>query len=210
MQKSDRTKALLAVIINLIIFGLMTYVFITLIRSFNSGNNRFIYFTYISNLTVGLMSLINATLLTISIFNNKYCISNVFSLIKVAAILMTTLTFFTVLFIIGPIDGYKENYSGRSLIAHLIVPLLTVISYLFFEEKLQLKWKHSLTALIPFGVYAIVYVINVVFLKSWPDIYWVNKQGLWYLFLLAFIIADFGLSQGLYFLKLFIDKKSRP
>ena len=208
MQKSERIKKIVAAIVNLIIVGLMTYCLITLIRSYNVGNNRFIYFTYVSNLTVGLMSLVNAAFLILSVIKNKNCIPNIFSLIKMVAISMTTLTFFTVLFVIGPVDGYANNYSGRQLIAHLIVPLLSPLSYFFLEEKLQLKWKYSLFVLVPFGIYAVVYIINVVILKSWPDIYWINKQGLWYLFLLAFAVADFGIGQGLYFLKKFIDKKA--
>ena len=123
---------------------------------------------------------------------------------------MTTLTFFTVLFVIGPIDGYLKNYSGRNFFTHLIVPLLALFSYLFLEEKLELKWKYSLLILIPLIIYSIVYVINVVVLESWPDIYMINKQGLWYLFLIAFLVGDFALGQGFYFLKKLIDRKSRP
>ncbi len=73
---------------------------------------------------------------------------------------------------------------------------------------MTLKWKYSLFVMVPFGIYAVAYVINVVIVKSWPDIYQINKQGFWYLFLLAFLAADFGLGQGLYFLKRFVDKKT--
>ena len=210
MQRKERIRFIIASVINVAIFGIMVYCLVTLINSYISGKNKFIYFTYISNLFVGLIALINAVYLILSIIKNKDCIPQVLTLIKLIAISMTTLTFFTVLLVIGPVDGYPKNYSGRNFFTHLIVPLLALFSYLFFEEKLELKWKYSLCLLIPFVIYSIVYVINVVILQTWPDLYQINKQGLWYLFLIAFLVADFGLDQGLYFLKRFIDKKTAP
>ncbi len=154
------------------------------------------------------MALANAVFLTLSAVKNKDCVPTAFSLIKLILISMTTLTFFTVLLVIGPIDGYPKNYSGRNFFTHLIVPLLSLVSYIFFEEKMKFEWKYSSAVLIPFGIYSIVYVINVVLLGSWPDLYRINEQGLWYLFLLGFLAADFGLGQGIYFLKRFVDKKT--
>ena len=209
MQRNEQIKTIIAIILNLIIFGIMIYCLISLIKSLNNGNNRFIYFTNISNLLVGLMSLINAVFLMLSVIKKRDYVPQVFTLIKIILISMTTLTFFVVLLIIGPVDGYQKNYSGRNFFTHLIVPLLSLFSYLFFEEKLQLKWKYSLLILVPFIIYSIIYVINVIIVKSWPDIYQINNQGLWYLFLIAFIALDFALGQGLYFLKKIIDKKSR-
>ena len=207
MQRNERIKTIIAVIINLIVFGIMVYCLISLIKTLINGRNAFIYFTNISNLLVGFMALINATFLMLSIVKKRDCVPLIFTLIKIILISMTTVTFFVVLFVIGPTDGYQKNYSGRSLFTHLIVPLLSLISYLFFEEKMQLEWKYSLLILIPFVIYSIVYVINVIILESWPDLYHINKQGLWYLFLVAFVVAGFGVGQGLYFLKRFIDKK---
>ena len=207
MQRKERIRFIIASVINVAIFGIMVYCLVTLINSYINGKNRFIYFTNISNLIVGLMSLINAVFLILSVVKNKNCVPQAFTLIKIIAISMTTLTFFTVLLVIGSVDGYIENYSGRNFFTHLIVPLLTLFSYFFFEEKLELKWKYSLCLLMPFVIYSIVYVINVVFLQTWPDLYQINKQGLWYFFLIAFLVADFSLGQGIYFLKRFIDKK---
>ena len=58
------------------------------------------------------------------------------------------------------------------------------------------------------SIYTIVYITNVVFLKTWKDIYSVNKQGLWYVFVLVALVSDFLLSQGLYFLKRRVHKKA--
>ena len=209
MVKSERIKYIVAFIINVVVFTLAIYCLVSLIRSALNGNNRFIYFTNISNLIVGFLASVNATFLLISIIRNENYVPRLFTLIKVIAISMTTLTFFTVLFVIGPIDGYVKNYSGRNFFTHLIIPLSVLISYLFLEEKQDFRWEFSLLILIPLFIYSIFYVTNVVILKTWPDIYFINKQGLWYLFLLAFLVGDFAIGQGMYFLKKLIDKKSR-
>ena len=207
MNRNKRIKYTIASIINMVIFGIMIYCLVSLIKSLNNGNNRFIYFTNISNLLVGLMSLINVFFFIMSLVKNKDCIHPIFSLIKMVFISMTTLTFFTVLFVIAPLNGFQNSYSGRNFFTHVIVPLLSLTSYLFFEEKMQLQWKYTFLILVPFVIYSIVYVINVVALQSWPDIYQINKHGLWYLYLIGFLVMDFALGQGLYFLKRFIDKK---
>ena len=208
MSKTIRIRFAIAAVINLAVFCIVVGCLFSLIDSYNNDNNRFIYFTNISNLLVGLISLANVIFLSLSIAKNKIYVRPVFSLIKVIALSMTTLTFFIVLFVIGPLDGYAKNYTGRNFFTHLVVPVLALISYLFFEEKLQSKWKTSILILIPLVIYSILYIVCAIVLHYWPDIYHINKQGLWYLFLLAFLIVDFGIGQGIYFLKKFIDSKS--
>ena len=209
MVKNERIKYIVAFIINVIVFALAIYCLVSLIKSALNGNNRFIYFTNISNLIVGFLASVNAMFLLISVIKNESCVPKIFTLIKVIAISMTTLTFFTVLFVIGPIDGYVKNYSGRNFLTHLIIPLSVLISYLFLEEKQDFRWEFSFLILIPLSIYSIFYVANVVILKTWPDIYFINKQGLWYLFLLAFLVGDFAIGQGMYFLKKLISNTRR-
>ena len=210
MSRDRRIKYLIASVINTVVFSVIIYVLISLIKSLNNGNNRFIYFTNISNLLVGLMAIVNIVFLILSLVRNKDCIPFAFSIAKLVLISMTTLTFFTVLLVIAPLNGLEDSYSGRNFFTHVVVPILSLVSYLFLEEKIQFKWKYTFLVLVPFSIYAIVYAINVVALELWPDLYQINKQGLWLLYLIAFLLSDFVLGEGLYFLKIFIDRKSRP
>ena len=210
MQRNERIRFIIASIINVAIFGMVIYVLITLIKSLNYGHNRFIYFTNISSLSIGVVALIHAILLIVSVFKNKVCVPRLFSLIKMIVVSMMVLTFLTVLLVIGPLDGYPKNYQGRNFFSHLIIPILCFVSYIFFEEKLELEWKYSLFVLVPLVTYGIVYVTNVIILKTWEDLYQIDKFGIWYVFIIAFLIVDFGIGQGIYFLKKYIDRKSRP
>ena len=210
MSKKEQIRLIIGIVINLTIFGLEVFCLCNFINYLIQGNpdNRFRYFTNISNLAVGTVALINIVLLSLSIYKKRIIYPKLLSVIKFMAIVMTTLTFLTVLLVLAPITSYQEMYSNVKFITHLVTPLLALLSYLFFEEKELFNWKLSLLGIAPFAIYTIIYIINVVFLDSWPDLYKVNAQGLWYLYVIGFFVAVFGVSQGLYFLKkLIISKK---
>ena len=207
MEKSKKLKLNIAVIINLIVFGIAVYCFISLLNSFHKGANKFIYYTNISNLIVGAVSFANLIFISISLCKDRLIMPKAFSIIKFVALSMTSLTFVTVLFLIGPLTGFDESYSGRNFFTHLVIPILALCSYLFLEENIKFKWRASLFVLIPHTIYSTVYLLNILVFGTWPDLYMLNTGGLWYLFMLMFFAMDFGVAQGIYFLKKFIDKK---
>lgn len=208
MKKNERIRLLIGLILNLIVFGLAVYCFIGFIKStLNSENNRFRFFTNITTTYIVVSALINAIFLGISVIKGELKMPKVVSIIKFVGLTMAMLTFFAVLFVIAPITSFQENYSGRKIFTHLILPIAVIVSYLFFEENHLFEWRYSLFGLIPFAIYSVVYIINVVFLSTWPDIYRINKQGLWYLFVLVYYVADFGFAQGVYFLKKLVIAK---
>ena len=120
---------------------------------------------------------------------------------------MTTLTFLVVLLILAPIAGFPYMYSNAKLITHLVIPLLGLISYIFLEETTLFEWKYSLLGFLPFFIYSLVYIPNVVFFHNWPDLYRVNAHGFWYLILIGFYLGNFIVIQGLYFLKKIINRR---
>ena len=212
MNKNERIRLIIGLVINVIVFCLVMYCLITFIKYLARGDadNRFRYFTNISNLTVGLLALANSVFLTISLIKNKIVFPKILSILKIVGISMTTLTFFTVLFVIAPMTSFTEMYENVRFITHLVVPILVVVSYLFYEEKTLFEWKYSFFGIIPMVIYGCIYIPNVVFLKRWPDLYSINTYGLWYIFVIVFCIADLLIAQGLYFLKRFVNKKLEP
>ena len=199
---SKKLKTIIAISINLVIFGLAVFCLITFIDYLVKGNadNRFRYYTNISNLTVGFISLVNAIVLLITLLKEGTKYPKPLSIIKFIGISMTTLTFFVILGAL-PFYGFHKAYSGVKIITHLILPIFAVISYIFFEEKEIFSWKLSILGIAPTIIYSIVYITNAVFLGTWPDLYKVNEHGIWYVFVLIAIVSGFVLSQGLYFLK---------
>ena len=209
MDKKERIRIVIGSIINFAIFGISIYCLVVFIKCLSSQpeDNRFIYFTNVSNLSVGFISLFSGALLLVSVIKGQMILPKFMAIIKFIGISMTTLTFFTVLFVLAPMTNYPRMYSDVKFFTHLIIPVFAMISYLFFEDKYFFNWKWTLFGLIPFAVYSTIYAISVVAIKSWPDIYQINKNGLWYLFLIAFYIADFVVLQGTYFLKKLLLKR---
>ena len=208
MSTKGKIRILTGAIINIVVFCLGIYCLIKFIGYCLDGNpdNRFRYYTNISNLTVAFIALPNAILLILSALKREMIYPKFFSVIKFIGLSMTTLTFFTVLFILAPLTSFKEMYENMRFITHLIIPLLVMISFLFFEEKTLFEWKFSLLGLIPPLIYSVVYVTNAIWLKIWPDIYQINKQGIWFVYVIALDVFGFVLSEGLYYLKKMLIK----
>ena len=207
-MNTKRVRSILGIVINLAILGMETYCIYTFIDLTSRGvANRFMYYTNISNTAIGVISLVNLVFLLLLFIKDKEY-PKILSIIKFIGISMMTLTFFVILFTI-PIYGLDRAYGKDKIITHLIAPILVAISYICFEEKTLFKWKYTFLTLVPTTIYVIIYITNVVFLKTWKDIYSVNTKGLWYLFVIIALVSDFALAQGLYFLKKLVNKKAQ-
>lgn len=180
MNKVDKIKPIINIVINFVVFGLMIFVLIHFIQREVSGDpeSRFIYYTNLSNIFVGLVYFINAILLIVGLVKNKLIYSKVFHIIKFTALTMILLTFFVTLLVLTPLTSFKEMYSGDKYITHLIIPVLSVGTYFILDREPMFGWKCSLFSLTTTVIYTIIYVSCVVFSKTWPDIYQINSQGL--------------------------------
>ena len=203
MEKRERFRIIIGAMINIIVFGLSIFCLCNFIGYIIKGNpdNRFRYFTNLSTITVGLIALPNAVLLLLSAIKGKMLISVFFSVFKYVGLSMIALTFFTVLFFLAPLTSYKEMCHNMRFITHLVIPVLAMISYFFFEESAMFDWRISLIGVAPSVVYTVIYGVNVALLKTWPDIYKVNDNGMWFLFAFITIIFNVAISLGLYFIK---------
>ena len=72
-----------------------------------------------------------------------------------------TLTFLTTLFFLTPQYGFIAMFSNSNLLFHLVVPLLSIISYVFFEHHNN-KFRYALYGLIPMFIYSIYYTLNII------------------------------------------------
>ena len=208
MTNKERIRLIIGAVINIAIFAMAVYCLVIFIGYIIRGNEdiRFRYYTNISNLFVGFVALPNAFFLTYSAIKGKLIDPKVLSIIKFAGLSMIALTFFTVIFILVPLTSFIYMYQDIRFITHFLAPVLAMGSYLFFEEKDIFNWKISLFGVVPTIIYAIVYTINVIVLTRWPDLYQINKQGIWYVYVIIEVIFGFGLTQGLYFIKKLANK----
>ena len=107
------------------------------------------YFTVLSNLLQGGVSL--AFFFGRRVDRWKY--------VSTTAI---ALTFCVVLFILGPMRGYEAMYTGANFFSHLVVPVLSIVDFLFFDRSCAYTLRDSLFTLIPFGAYSLFYMGNLL------------------------------------------------
>ena len=70
------------------------------------------------------------------------------------------LTFFIVFAVLGPKKGFDEElFSGVHPLDHFLVPLISLFSFLFLEDKATLPKAAPVWTLIPTAVYAVIMLI---------------------------------------------------
>ena len=126
--------------------------------------SMFKFYTVDSNIFIGMVSLL-LLVSEVKLLKDKIKkIPNYVYILKFIGTCCITLTFLVTLVFLVPQYGLYAMYNNASLIFHLIVPILSIISYLLFEKHYS-KYKYALLALLPLFVYSIYYV-TMVFLHT--------------------------------------------
>lgn len=137
------------------------------------------FFTVDSNIFMGLISL----LFIIKIFKKKEIPKNIY-ILKLMSTTSVTLTFLVVFLYLGPIskDGIKSMLQNSNLFFHLIIPVLSIITFIKYE-KANLNLKDTLYGIIPTIIYALFYTINILIhtkngkVSPIYDWYWFVQNG---------------------------------
>lgn len=116
----------------------------------------FKYFTVDSNIFMGLTSLLFIIYDYKIIKNNTKEIPKKIYILKYISTCAITLTFVITAFFLTPQYGFKSMYSNNNLFFHLVVPVLSLIAYIFFE-KYDNKYKYAFLGIIPTIIYSIYY-----------------------------------------------------
>ncbi|MDO4623144.1 MAG: hypothetical protein Q4B22_09340 [Eubacteriales bacterium] len=132
----------------------------------SNGFSSLKYFTVLSNLFNGAVSLIYAGWL----ISGKEITSRRRSW-KLIAVSAVGLTFTTVLFFLGPFYGYRAMLLGSNLWMHLILPVVSILSYLLLERDCRIPFRATLCAVVPTVFYEIGYLDNIALhgIGTWPD-----------------------------------------
>lgn len=147
----------------------------------------FKFFTVDSNFLVGISSL------TLAIYEKRLLDNSITSIpikyyiLKFMSTVSVSLTLLVVFIYLGPIskDGIGSMLQNSNLFFHLIIPLLSMISFIFFEYHKNFKFKYVFSSIIPTVAYAIFYLINVLLhvengkVSPIYDWYYFIQGGLW-------------------------------
>lgn len=122
---------------------------------------NFKFFTVDSNVLMGIISL-TMIIYELKLKNNKIKeIPKYIYILKMVGVSAVTLTFIVTLCFLSPMYGFYAMYNNSNLFFHLVIPLLSIISYVFYE-KYNNKYKYAVFGIIPMLVYGIIYATNIL------------------------------------------------
>ncbi len=155
-----------------------------------SVKQLFLYYTQLSN----LLTLVASLLLVI------FGIKGWVEVLRYLSVSMLVMTFFVTAFILVPMSRKPKEllFSGNGLFHHLIIPVLSTISYMFLENRAPFKW-----IWLP-GLVTLVYGIIMLYLNYTEQVkgpypfFWVKKNGwvatvIWMIALLTAVTLISGL-----------------
>ena len=163
------------------------------------GIKTFRMFTVLSNMLVAFSVAMTIPFTVDGIRQKNYHLPRWIVNLTFISVTCVSLTFIISLTLLSAYAGFvRMMASGSNLFLHTLVPIASIISFLFINTSHNVKFKTSFYALIPIFVYAIVYLISAIFIGEgnggWRDHYRFNAVIPWYfIFIIIFALA-FGVA----------------
>lgn len=164
-------KIKVSLILNIIIVLLVIFATIFMFTGFKfmpggsllevSKVEMFKFYTVDSNILMGIVSLIFIIYEKKLLKNKIKEIPKKVYILKLIATSGITLTFLTTTFFLAPSYGFYAMFNNNNLFFHLIIPVLSIITYIFFEKH-ENKYKYAFFGIIPMFLYSIFYISNVL------------------------------------------------
>lgn len=208
-------KYKISLILNIIIFMMVMIASIMMFTGFRFMQGEIIlesnklgmfkFFTVDSNLFMGIISLIFFIFEIRLLKGNIKEIPRYMYIFKLMATTGVTLTFLVVFAYLGPLVGnIYLMILNSNLFFHLLVPLFSMITFIFFERNNKMSFKYSFYGLIPIIMYGLFYLINVLIhmdngiVSPVYDFYWFVQNGVWtaiivvpVMFIVSYLISLF-------------------
>lgn len=167
-------KVRLSLVSNLLIFIFTVFATVVMFTGFKfmegdlplsiNGLEAFKYFTVESNIMMGIIALV-FFLFEIRIVRkrDKRIPTWIYDL-KLIFTVGVTLTMLTTVFFLAPTTpfGYFSMFKNANLFYHFLTPVLSIITFLFFEGTNKIRFRYTFVGVVPMILYAIFYVWNVI------------------------------------------------
>ena len=201
-MKRTRTLCILSVIFNLANAILVACAVGSFFFSGGSGNmddarfGCFRYFTIDSNVLAALTSIILIPCLIRAARGKS--VPAWADRLKFVGTTAAAVTFVTVVLFLGPTQGYVQMFSGAAFPLHLVCPLLSVISFCFFDSPRRVTFGETLLGVIPTAVYGALYFVMVIVIGEanggWIDFYGFDRSGMRYVSIAAMLIGTWAIA----------------
>ena len=165
---------LFSIFLNALNFLLILGCVIRGVRKVDPPGRLFRYFTTLSNVYCGLVSLL---VCIVAVFGELPLWARIVKYSATAAVTVTMVTVFV--FLAPTTHAWKELLSGIQLFWHLICPLIALVSFLGFERAPMPVWAIA-AAVLPILLYGVLYwhkILRAPEEKRWKDFYGFNRAG---------------------------------
>jgi hypothetical protein len=163
------------------------------------GTKTFRMFTVLSNMFVGFATAMTIPFAVDGIREKNYHLPRWIVNLNFSSVSCISLTFLVALTILSPRAGFYEMMGdGNNLFLHTIVPVLSIVSFLFINAYHTIKFKTTFLAMAPMLAYSIAYLIMAIFIGEdnggWRDHYRFEELMPWYYILIIMLLLTFGIA----------------
>ena len=164
----------------------------------NVGVRTFYLFTVNSNIFAAICAFAVIPYAIDGLRKKEYILPNWVVILMLTGTTAVTLTFLVTLFLLAPINGFDEMFSGVLFFLHGICPILTILAFCLFVTSCKITVKQSFFSLIPVTIYAIIYFIMVMIVTEenggWNDIYGFATRVPFWIPTILFLPITFGIT----------------
>lgn len=127
-----------------------------------SNIKAFKYFTVDSNVFAGIISLVMMIVHVLIAKGKLSTIPKPVQFLKLAATTGVTLTMLVTALFLAPFQfGFFALFTDSNLFLHLLIPLLCIITFVFFEPA-EIPAAKTFVGVIPMLIYAVFYTTNII------------------------------------------------
>ena len=160
------------------------------------GTKTFRMFTVLSNMFVGVSVAMTIPFAVDGIRDKNYHLPRWIVVLNFSSVICISLTFFIALTVLSFRAGFGEMMlDGSNLFLHTIVPILSIILFVFVNNSHTIKFKTTFVAMLPMAAYSVAYLIMAIFIGEegggWRDHYRFEDLMPWYYILVIMLLLTF-------------------
>ncbi|MBO4848308.1 MAG: hypothetical protein J5586_04060 [Clostridia bacterium] len=202
--RSNRNQCLLALIgASVVAVCVCVGVTMNLVTLFDEnfdhmGIRTFCMFTVDSNILAGLTMLLCIPYTIDGLRTGYYHLPDWIVVLMHISVTAVSLTFLVSLCILAPVKGFVLIFTGSRFFLHGVCPVLSIVTFCCFIKSHLVRFGESFLALIPVFIYAMVYLVMVVFIGEdkggWNDFYgFATRIPIW-ISLIAILPLTYGIA----------------
>jgi len=208
----NRVLGIISFVFNLAVVALVTVGVVSFFYPIypTKIENPFFQFQVLAGFFAGLMSLIALIVYVRVIAKNKPAVPTAFQVFKLMSNVSLGIVLIASFVYILPTKGdIKEVFSDANSIFRILIPIVSIVSYGFFEIHNKMKWRYTLLGILPTVAYVVFYFVWFFIKKDsgttvdWYEFGLIEKN--WTKVVLSTLIVV-GVSYGLSFVLWLLNK----